>query len=313
MELDEESLQGNWTIDDKSGMEFFIINDAIFKGLCILGENVEPCFEGSQITSCFSLDDSFNSRIYNLMKEVQKIKGGNLTVEDVKTFNEEVVEPVVEEEEEKAPEVTEEATESVEEIPAEEEAPAAEDTSEEEAQEESAEESAAGEPEGAQEPDVEEEQDEEPAEEKSENEDEGIQFSLSDFQNLQESLTDLQAKYDDLQTQYNSMKESYDTLVEFKAAKDREEKQAMIDSFYMLGDEDKKDVQENIDSYSLDEIEAKLSIICVHNKLDLSGNTNKEKDKLDTTFSFDEMNVDSEDDNIPALVSVLRKNRKNEN
>ena len=35
----------------------------------------------------------------------------------------------------------------------------------------------------------------------------------------------------------------------------------------MLSDEDKKDVIDNIDTYSLDEIEAKLSIICVRNKV----------------------------------------------
>ena len=41
----------------------------------------------------------------------------------------------------------------------------------------------------------------------------------------------------------------------------------MIASFYMLSDEDKKDVVANIDTYSLDDIEAKLSIICVRNKV----------------------------------------------
>ena len=80
MELDENSLDGSWTIDDKSGMEFFIINDAIFSKLCILGENFEPCFEGSSITH-FSLEDNFNQKIYELMKEVKKLKGGNSFME----------------------------------------------------------------------------------------------------------------------------------------------------------------------------------------------------------------------------------------
>ena len=66
MELDENSLDGHWAIDDKSGMEFFIINDAIISKLCILGEDVEPCFEGANITK-FSLEDDFNLKIYNLM------------------------------------------------------------------------------------------------------------------------------------------------------------------------------------------------------------------------------------------------------
>ena len=51
MELDETTLQGHWTTDIKDDMEFFIINDAIFSKLCILGDDVEPCFEGAGITA----------------------------------------------------------------------------------------------------------------------------------------------------------------------------------------------------------------------------------------------------------------------
>jgi len=35
----------------------------------------------------------------------------------------------------------------------------------------------------------------------------------------------------------------------------------------MLSDEQKKDCVDNIDTYSFDEIEAKLSVICVRNKV----------------------------------------------
>ena len=80
----------------------------------------------------------------------------------------------------------------------------------------------------------------------------------------------------------------------------------------MLSDEDKKDVVENMDSYSLDEIEAKLCVICVHNKLDMSDKADNETNP-GTTFNLDNVDDDSEDDNIPALVSILRKNRKKEN
>lgn len=303
MELDNESLKGNWTIDDKTGMEFFIINDAIFRGLCILGENVEPCFEGAQITSTFSLDESFDSKIYKLMKEVQQLKGGNLIVDNEEKL-EEVIDPVNEGEENSEQEVLDENTQDK----------PAEDPAESEENEEDA---AAGE-EGA-ESDPEEDKVEDPAvedeneeDENSENEGNNAQFSMTDFQNLQESYSNLENKFNDLTEKFNAMKESYDVLVEFKNTKDREAKQAMIDSFYMLNDEDKKDVIDNIDSYSLDEIEAKLSIICVHNKLDLSGKADEENNP-GTTFNLDNVDDDSEDDNIPALVSVLRKNRKNEN
>ena len=43
MELDENSLDGHWSTNNKTGMDFFIINDAIFSKLCILVDDVEPC------------------------------------------------------------------------------------------------------------------------------------------------------------------------------------------------------------------------------------------------------------------------------
>lgn len=305
MELDEESLKGHWTIDDKSGMEFFIINDAIFRGLCILGEDNEPCFEGSQITGSFSLDESFDSKIYRLMKEVQKLKGGNFTVEldDIKKPEEEIIDSEEVKEEE-------EVIEPKEEDPAESAPVDTEEESVEESEEESVEEEAVEEETPTDEEPKEEEESVE--EEKSEeNKDEGVQFSLEDFQNLQESLASLTTQFNELQSKYDDMETSYNELVEFKKTKDREEKQAMIDQFYMLSDAEKKDVQDNIDTYSLDEIEAKLSIICVHNKLDLSGKTDSENN-LETTFSLESVEDDSEETNIPALVSVLRKNRKSD-
>ena len=316
MELDEQSLKGNWTIDDKSGMEFFIINDAIFKGLCILGENVEPCFEGAQITSTFSLDESFDSKIYKLMKEVQELKGGNLKVEYVRNPEQEVTDPILDDEQK--PEA---------EVPAAE--PEVKDHQEEEPETVSEEnnDNAAGAEAGAEDPEAEGQEGEQPAEneeepsenneneennENLENQGDDVQFSLIDFQNLQESYANLQTQFNDLNDRFNAMKESYDALVEFKNAKDREDKQAIIDKFYMLSDEDKKDVVENMDSYSLDEIEAKLCVICVHNKLDMSDKADNETNP-GTTFNLDNVDDDSEDDNIPALVSILRKNRKKEN
>ena len=310
MHLDPETLKGSWTKPDDYGRRFFIINDAIFSNLCILGDDYEPCFEGANITS-FSLDDDFNNKIYTLMKEVQKLKGGNLTVEDnIKKPEEAVVDPVIDETKPAAEFAAEEpvaepAQDPVEGASAEEGAPAAEGN---EAEEPAAEgEGAEGEGEAATDPV------EEPAEGENQENGEGevAQFNLSDFQNLQERYSNLETQFNELQTNFNAMKASYDELVEFKNTKDREQKQAMIDSFYMLDDSDKADVIENIDKYSLDEIEAKLSIICVHNKLDLSG-ANDKNTHPETTFSLEEVEDDSES-NIPALVSVLRKNRKNEN
>ena len=47
MELDETIIDGHWTKDANGNRKFFIINEAIISKLCILGESMEPCFEGS--------------------------------------------------------------------------------------------------------------------------------------------------------------------------------------------------------------------------------------------------------------------------
>jgi hypothetical protein len=75
-------------------MEFFIINDAIFSKLCILGDDVEPCFEGASVTSPnFNLDKNFSNTLFSMMKDLKYAleKGGpemakieNATPEEVK-------------------------------------------------------------------------------------------------------------------------------------------------------------------------------------------------------------------------------------
>jgi len=263
MELDEKFLNGTWTIDDNTGMEFFIINDAIISKLCILGEDFEPCFEGATI-SRFSLDNDFNTRLFNLMKEVRMLKGGKqfMDVENIEV-QEEVLEPAVEET----------VVEVEEAAPAVEEEPVVEFSVQEEAV-----------------ADVESEP----------------TFTLEDYEQLQNNYNDLNTRFAELQNNFDTLNAQYNELLAFKAGKDREAKQAMIDSFYMLSDEEKKDVQDNIDTYSLEDIEAKLAIICVHNKLDLSeSKTSEEEINAETTFSLNDALSESED--IPALIAALRK------
>ena len=74
--------------------------------------------------------------------------------------------------------------------------------------------------------------------------------------------------------------------------------------FCMLDDELKKDVIDNVDTYSLDEIEAKLSIICVRNKVmfNLDDDNNK---KNPTTFNLD--SIDDNDAGVPAWVLAARE------
>jgi hypothetical protein len=68
----------------------------------------------------------------------------------------------------------------------------------------------------------------------------------------------------------------------------------------MLSDESKKDILENIDNYSLDDIEAKLSVMCVRKKVSFS--VEHEPAPEPVSYSFN-TNTD-DDDATPAWVKA---------
>ena len=109
MELDENTLDGNWSKNQKTGIDFFIINDAIISKLCVLGEAVEPCFEGSSVKSpdvsaSFTIvDDTFKNTLFSMMQDLKfALEGGKKSMpenENMTTIEETPIatEPVVEE------------------------------------------------------------------------------------------------------------------------------------------------------------------------------------------------------------------------
>ena len=129
--------------------------------------------------------------------------------------------------------------------------------------------------------------------------------------NLEEVVeyVELQNKYSELETNFEALKETnaeleekLNALVAFKAEIEKKDKQAMIDSFYMLSDEDKKDVIDNIDTYSLDDIEAKLSIICVRNKVSF----NLEDDNTETKPTTYSLTDGGEANYTPAWIKSVQ-------
>ena len=98
------------------------------------------------------------------------------------------------------------------------------------------------------------------------------------------------------------MKAENETLVSFKASVDKKEKEELINSFYMLSDELKKDVVDNIDSYSLEDIEAKLSILCVRNKVSFSLEENKEIDPI----SYNLNETGSSNNETPEWIKAIQ-------
>lgn len=75
MELDPTSVQGEWAKLDKGGPEYFVIKEAYFSALCVLGEDVEPCFEGAQ----------FNPILYSLLKSQEAKQKFDSEMEELMT------------------------------------------------------------------------------------------------------------------------------------------------------------------------------------------------------------------------------------
>jgi DNA repair exonuclease SbcCD ATPase subunit len=112
------------------------------------------------------------------------------------------------------------------------------------------------------------------------------------------SLEELQTSFAELKKSYDVLRAENAELIQFKNKVERKEKEDMIASFVMLSDEDKQDVVTNIDKYSLDDIEAKLSVICVRNKVSFNLDEDSNLPGGATTYSL----TDCEDSATPAWV-----------
>ena len=320
MELDEATLNGRWEYDMSKGMDYFIIDDAMFSKLCILGDDVEPCFEGASVTepqvstSFTKVDDTFVRTLYTMMQDLKsalQTQGGQskMELENNELENNEIVveNEVVEETPvaEEVPAVEEPAVE--EEVPAEENAEAASNGEiEEESTEEPVSEFAKKDEEEEEEKEDAENKEEEPAEEDDKEEEEDEEKKKAAKNSL------LEEEHEALKAEFAAMKAEYEKLVEFKNQIDNEKKDELIASFYMLSDEDKADVVENKAKYSLEEIKSKLAVICFDKKVnfDLDDNSKNEERVEDnknanvTTFS-----LDNQDNGIPAWIKAVVNNR----
>jgi hypothetical protein len=76
----------------------------------------------------------------------------------------------------------------------------------------------------------------------------------------------------------------------------------------MLSDQDKADVIQNKEKYTLEEIKAKLSVICFDKKINFALNDDAEEDN-DTTIIYNLNNIDS-DSNLPDWVKAVKEQEK---
>lgn len=301
MELDNETMKGSWTTDDNDFPEFFIINEALISKLCILGEDVEPCFEGASIKGdfSFSLDNEFKQQVFSMMQELKEVlnKGG------ITNMNEDQKDPVVtedqdafkknqDEKEQDDKKKTKKDTEGEKEKtpPADEEDPMDDDPEEDD------------------------------PEDKKKKKDSACgggttkkkkKYSYDELSEIPEYV-ELSKKYLAMEKEFNSLKEEVTPLRAFKAQSEKKAKEDMIQSFYMLSDEDKKDCSDNIDKYSLNDIEAKLSIVCVRNKVNFNLDDDKPNKDLanPTVYSLGD---NDDGDAAPAWIKAVRSTANKQN
>lgn len=289
MELDEKTLEGHWATDNNSGIEFFIINDAVFSKLCILGDDVEPCFEGSAVTSPevsknFSVQKEFSQTLFTMMNELKDAlhsKGGLDMPEEFAEQTETAIEESAESEfaeaeaVEQTAEVEEEAVDytSAEDVPADVDADAEGEFEKKDDDKDDSDD-----------PD----EDDSDSEDKDEDEDENKP-------NASHSLDEL--AFAQLQEEVEVLRAENEALKEFKLNVENAEKDALISSYHMLSEEDKQEVIEHKSEYTLDEIKSKLAVIYVEKNVDFStldgkpeveprAETSEEEDPA-MTFSLD--------------------------
>ena len=281
MELDEKSLQGQWSKNIKKDMDFFIINDAVISKLCILGDDVQPCYEGSsiapsQVNTSFTLDNKFKQTLFKMMQQLtEALEGGTMAdIKEKNLLNEKVEEDVTD------------INTSVENPSATFEKKEEEEKEDKQQATEGTEENGGANDNGNKE------------EEEDKEKDKKDKYSL-----LEQRFEQLQSKYDNLESELTQLRE-------FKLNAENQEKDNLINEFYMLSDEDKKDVIENKTKYTLDEIKSKLAVICFEKKVNFNLEDSSEKDnvqkKVVTTF-----NVESKEDSTPDWIKAVEQTMNN--
>lgn len=386
MELHKETLNATWTKDESGKPQFFIINEAIMEKLCILGEDFEPCFEGSSVTAPkvqFSFDPNFTTQFNSMVKEMKNLldKGGTqvFTTYAVKvgdslwnalyahTKDTYSIARVCEDVGQKYAILQNRADQKYSRLDfslnAENEVMFADNVKDIEytpsgdvqfaladveafetefKKKEDEEKAKNGDPKNKdpeqkkddpkgdpdkkdpkedpkndpdkkdpkEDPDKDEPKDPEKEDPESDDEDKKnkkdkkkTQYSLEEIPEYQT----LKSEYSALEGQLSTLKAQLASLEQFKLDTERVKKQEMIDkTFYMLSNEDKKDVIDHIDEYSLDDIESKLSVICVRNKVNFSALENDDN-PLNGPTTYNLGNVQFGDQSTPAWVQAVLK------
>ena len=297
MELDAASIDGHWAENSESGIEFFIINDASFTKLCVLGDGVEPCFEGASVEAPNISDkfskEGFTTTLYNMMNELKFALAENANAENAEKTDDS--ESAKEEETtdfaEKQEEVEETADEAVDFAENAEESTESTESAEvvEENLDQESDFSANTE---------EEKESEEVVENTEESADNEFAEKDAEIETLKSEIASLQEKYSLLETEAEELRS-------YKASRISADKDALINKYNMLSDDDKAEIIANKDSYSYEEIESKLALLYVKKNVDFDDQEEEipAPNEATLTFGLSTANGDAE---IDPIIELLR-------
>lgn len=297
MELDGTSIDGHWAENSESGIEFFIINDASFTKLCVLGDGVEPCFEGASVEAPNISDkfskEGFTTTLYNMMNELKFALAENANAKEANAENAEKTDDSESAKEEETAEFAENQEKEVEETADEAETFAekeekADDVAEENLDQES-DFSANTE---------EEKESEEVVENTEESADNEFAEKDAEIDTLKSEIASLQEKYSLLETEAEELRS-------YKASRISADKDALINKYNMLSDDDKAEIVANKDSYSYEEIESKLALLYVKKNVDFDDQEEEipAPNEATLTFGLSTANGDAE---IDPIIELLR-------
>ena len=256
MELNPDTVEGEWVEHDDE--YYFEFTNAEFFGLCVLGEEYEPCFEGSSFYELHQQEN--NASISKDLKEMFSLYKSTIdSAEENPTGGQEMEDEKLKPQDLDNDSVEEEVKEQEEEVKEEENKPSETEEVKDESSEEGEEEETDEEEkeEEQEEPEQEEENEEEESEETDEPEEEEEEKEEVDFNSA------LAEKDKTIATLEAELKE----LRKYKKAKVNEEKEEVLNAYSnKLTEEEIADFRNKIEDYS-SAVELKKDIaVCLLDK-----------------------------------------------
>lgn len=306
MELNSNTLDGEWQIiNDK---EYYMFTNASLLGVCVLGKDVEPCFEGSAFFSKNNKNNykQFSALLDELRKQVEELEGETKKMEQNDFQNEEVFE-------EQQVEETIETAEPEEKVEDEEFAKKAEEEEEEENPEDKK---------------KEDEDEEEEAEMKKKGSDgrcslsqeeadalaaanhelqESVNAFSAENEELKNKIAEQDAQFAELNNKVNELVDSLNaakaTIDAYEKAKDNEKKEQLFNLYEnKISAEDMGAIVTLKEQASYEELETKLALCFARSSV--------VKDKQSNTEQHYVPHADPEESEFARIISKYKKKNK---